>query len=231
MHRFFISPAPLGDTVSLSDREQVHQIRDVLKLTSGERVGFFDGSGSEWECEVLVVDKKEITFAVLGRRELGRQAQRSLTLFCAILKHDTFDWVVQKAVETGADRVVPVITERTIKRSVAPERMARIAREAAEQSGRGTVPNIEEPCSFLDALKRARDFDVSVFLEKSDILFTHKDCAQAKTIAVFVGPEGGWTDRECALAEQSGCAVRSLGPLILRSETAATVASFIAAQL
>jgi len=125
--------------------------------------------------------------------------------------------------------IVPLLTERTIKTGLRIDRLDRIAREAAEQSGRGMIPVIHEPMSFEAALTAKPAERTDVFLHTGPAVLPWATAVrEATAIGCHIGPEGGWTEKEANLAMQHGVILGSLGPLILRGETAAIIASYLA---
>lgn len=226
MHRFFINEQQIGEKYEISDRGQVHQILDVLKLCVGEQIVLVLNKGEEAVCKIVATNKKHISLAVLKKRQNVTEPARYVALYCSVLKRDNFEWVVQKATECGVARIVPVITDRTVKLGLNKERLQKISQEAAEQSGRGALPVIESVLSLQESLQQVGQFDATVFFHASDTSFFAQDVKSHERVAIFVGPEGGWSDAEIVAATAAGCHVRSLGPRVLRAETAAIVATF-----
>lgn len=200
------------------DEGTVHQVTRVLKMRTGERIILCDGANHEAEYELVDSSAKRV-----GEIRKVGDVSRAVTLYAAILKRENFEWAVQKAVECGVSKIVPMITQRTIKKDVKRERLQEIAKEAAEQSGRGMVPEVTEPMDFGDAMKTAKGeiyfFDVGgKKLQASDF---------SDLISLFIGPEGGWDEHEIENAKRAGAAVASLGPRVLRGETACAVAVYL----
>jgi 16S rRNA (uracil1498-N3)-methyltransferase len=139
------------------------------------------------------------------------------------LKRENFEWLVQKATECGIHYIVPILTRRTVKQGLKLERLREIAREAAEQSGRGRVPGIGEPMPFAEALDAATKAGATYFFDVGGKRYT----GSGERASLFIGPEGGWDPEERALAIESRAMIADLGPRVLRAETAATIASFL----
>jgi len=152
------------------------------------------------------------------------------TLYAAVLKKDLLELVMQKATECGVSEIVPLVTDRTVKKSVKLERLREIAKEAAEQSGRGKAPNIHEPLSVKAALAHAKMNAANYFFHvgdgKSEIFKGAKK--EGVRIGLFIGPEGGWSDEEATSATAAGMITASLGPRVLIGETASIIAAFLA---
>lgn len=227
MHRFYISESiPESGTFFVNDSRILHQCFRVLRLKSGEKIALFGGDGREMIVEIDVCDEKQMVVRVLSVDQPCRESNAFVSLYCAILKQDHFDLVVQKATELGVSRIIPIISKRTVKESVNQERLNRIAMEASEQSGRLFLPDIAEPTLFLPAIQDA--------VTQGPVLFyalesNTKPCFDTKNLksSVFIGPEGGWDPEELQTARDLGASFCSLGSLTLRAETAAIVAAYL----
>lgn len=228
IHRF-IGPYDLAaERMLIRDVDTIHQIRQVLKLKSGEKIVLSDGGGQEAAAVIRDLSKNAIEVEVTGRRQV-KEPNTRVTLYCAILKNENFEYAVQKATEAGAAAIVPVITARTVKLGLKADRLARIAKEAAEQSGRANVPELGAPLAFRQALDAAAANACNLFFDQSGEYFSHLplNCSE---IGVWIGPEGGWEEDEIAAAAARDFDLLSLGPNMLRAETAATVAVYLASQ-
>ena len=226
-HRFIVDVRLAKGLITVQDESLARQMASVLKLKTGETVVLSDGQGSEAKGTIARLDKKS---AVVDLGEPGVCAiepERKVVLCCAILKRENFEWVVQKATEVGVGKIVPLITDRTVKQSLKTERLHLIAKEAAEQSGRCRVPEIIQPMTLSEALAEA-DVDRKLFFHVGTPQESKTPTVNDDPIKIFVGPEGGWTDAEVDLAKNKGCLVQGLGDLALRGETAAVCASFVA---
>ncbi len=215
------------NTVNIEDPEIIKQVRNVLRMEPGEAIILFDGKGMEAEVVIESINNKEIICNMVSKKKL-EEVGRSVSLYLAILKKENFELSVQKAVECGVSKIIPVITERTVKTGLNMDRLNKIMREAAEQCGRGLLPEILPTMSFLDALADGGGSD-----EKTIFHLVKEEYApnmDARSASIFIGPEGGFTDKEIELAKSHGYKAASLGPLTLRGETAAIVASYRAVQ-
>ncbi len=228
IHRF-IGPYQLATgTLRVDDEGLTHQMRSVLKLEVGETVIIGDGKGSEATCHILQYDRKAV---VLESMSLGYNANElpgRTTLYCAVLKSDNFELAAQKATEVGVSEIVPILTERTVKGSLRIERVQKIVREAAEVAGRGLIPIVRDIVPVERVLTHASHHDVNFFFDPSGTPFT----GVAKTVhhaGIWIGPEGGWNEKELELAQELGMRIVSLGPLVLRAETAVIVATYMVA--
>src|SRR5438270_6554007 len=235
MHRFYISPENWNpDALSLSGGE-AHHARDVLRMKRGDRAVLFNGRGREITADVVDLAKDEIRFRKLTENET-RPLRCRITLGQAIPKGKNMDLIVQKAVEIGAAEIAPLISERTIvdlDQKEAEQKQAKwqqIAIEAAKQCGQNWLPTVQTPRKLKEFFSHAGNFDLrligslqpdAIHLKKilSDYAEQHQD--RPKRILMMVGPEGDFTPAELALARTHGCLPITLGPIILRVETAA----------
>lgn len=221
----------LGQLV-IGNAEIVHQIKDVLKLKKDEKIVLGDGNGQKAEAEIVALGKQEIEVFVL--RIFGEESEptNQVTLYCAVLKRENLEWVAQKAVETGAFKIVPVLSDRTIKLKINRARLEKIIKEAAEQSERAILPLLGETVDLEIACSDSGQNDLNIFFDPSGKSVS--DLPRLKkpsTVGVFIGPEGGWSEREIALAKDRGMRVVSLGNTILRGETAAIVGTYLGAYM
>jgi 16S rRNA (uracil1498-N3)-methyltransferase len=227
--RLFVEAALTDGARIELDRAQANYLLNVLRLKTGDSVLVFNGRDGEWRVEVSVEGRKAADLVCMERTREQGQAPDLVYAF-APLKHARLDYMVQKAVEMGAGVLQPVITRRTQSSRVNLERMRSNAIEAAEQCGILTLPDIREEENldkFLSALDPSR---LLVFCDE-DAPIANPVEALAKlgnkplSVAVIVGPEGGFTDQERALvAARENCVRVSLGPRILRADTAAVAA-------
>lgn len=229
-YRCFVPPERIHrSTITIDDAQQLHHIRDVLRLKIGDRLACFDGQGREYAGTIV---EQAATGLLIRIDRVHARSQRRVNLWLALglLKTDRFDWVVQKATELGVTRISPLLTSRTVVRPHHCSqgkfmRWQRIATEAAQQSGRTTIPQIDPPQSFEALLPCLERHSVMLMptlavtaLSLSDVL---KDVPSAAEVAVLIGPEGDFSREEVAQAQAHGARPVSLGPLTLRAETAA----------
>ncbi len=215
--------------VEIRDPRLVRQITKVLRLAPGSSVILGDGKGKEYTAEIKKIDPSRVYLLVRSENGIHETAAHAdLRLYCAILKHAHFEFVVEKATEIGVTEIIPLLTERTVKKKVRLERLIDVAREAAEQSGRRFTPKIHEAEPFADAAEKLPDAHSVLFFDPKGELLTPEFHADSKTTHIFIGPEGGWSDEELGVAEKRNWQIVSLGPAILRAETAAIIASYLA---
>lgn len=221
--RLFV-PTALDAGVRLElDPNQANYIGNVMRLGVGGEVRLFDGANGEWLARVTDVGKKRMTLCA-ERRTREQGSVPDLWLAFAPVKRAQTDWLVEKATELGAARLLPVTTQRTIVERVKLERLESIAIEAAEQCNRTTVPAIEEPVSLASFLK-SRDQARTLYFADESGGEAPSEAFKAGPAVILTGPEGGFTDDERATIRSAENAVPiSLGPRILRAETAALAA-------
>ncbi|MBX7173411.1 MAG: 16S rRNA (uracil(1498)-N(3))-methyltransferase [Pyrinomonadaceae bacterium] len=225
MRRFYAPPENFSKQNIVLSLEETRHLRDVLRLRAGEIIQVFDGNGKEFSCEIETIGKKETVLKII--EEIAPSAPESslnLTLAIALLKGEKFDLVIQKAVELGVSKIVPLITKRTdvkLKDSDKKiERWQRIILESSKQCGRAKLMEITQPINFAEFIKLSEGTKI-LFAERNgkdltDFLFSEK-------IVGIVGSEGGWEDSELDLARENGVQIVTLGGRILRAETAGIV--------
>lgn len=226
-HRFLVEADLTGDSLLIQDSHLINQWRRVLRLSPGKIVILFDGKGGEVSAEIdSWQGKDQVKVKIMDDYTLvDVNKNRKVTLYISILKKDNFDLAIQKATELGVDCLVPIISERTVKTGLVMARLEKIIKEATEQCGRLQLMGLEEPLIFSEA--------ISVASKTADfVFFCHQEggsdmeIGHSKNIAVFVGPEGGWTEIELKIAQENKAQVVSLSNNVLRAETAAIIASF-----
>lgn len=233
MHRFFVPPQTLQNDPVVLPPETSHQIATVLHLKEGQQIALLDNSGNEYITELLTVGSKVALGRVLEKWPSLSEPETEITLYLAMTQREKFEWALQKCCEAGASRFVPVVSSRSLVQTLTEARTKyprwqKILQEATEQSRRGHIPELLEPLRYGQALAHARqNSQVSlVAWEQENKTGLKKALQKVKPgdkIAVFVGPEGGFSEDEIDLACQVKAVPVSLGPRILRMETAAVV--------
>jgi 16S rRNA (uracil1498-N3)-methyltransferase len=232
MTRLFVPPDRLHGTRATLDAAAHRHLVKVLRLTAGARIGIFDGTGTEVDATIERVGKASVEVSLGARRALPAPAC-AITLLQAPPRGERMDLIVQKTTELGVARIVPLSSERTLVRPSAHQRRRwqTIAAEAARQSGRAEVPEIGDFVALDAALAQAPAWAEARFVlwegERS-VALAAALADRPRTVALLVGPEGGLSEAEVALAARAGFIVTSLGPRILRAETAAMVAVTLA---
>lgn len=230
MRRFFATPESFSDGHVTLGLEETRHLRDVLRLRSGDSISVFDGKGKEYLCLVAEIGKKTSVCSIVEPiSPLSPESPLRLTLAAAILKGDKFDLVIQKAVELGISRLVPLQTIRSEARikdgSKRLERWRRIALEATKQSGRATLMEILEPKTVDEILSLSPSDRTFLFSERNGGPISA--ITSGDKLTAIVGPEGGWDDSELDAAASAKIPIVRLGGRILRAETAAIAVSAI----
>ena len=228
MTRFFVEAQDLsGDTLHLTGENFQHA--KVLRLKPGEKLLVCDGQGEEALCRVCQVGASELELEVLERRESETEAKVRVSVYMAFPKADKLEHVIQKATELGAYEIVAFPSarcvsrpdERSLKKKL--ERWQKIAASAAEQSGRGRIPQVVILDSFKQALERASQADKALLFYENEHAVTLRMALEAgswNTASLLTGPEGGLEEAEVEQARKAGFQVCTLGKRILRCETA-----------
>jgi 16S rRNA (uracil1498-N3)-methyltransferase len=236
MHRFYLPPEQSrGSALALMGSEAHHAIR-VLRIRNRERVTVLDGAGQELQCEVSGQTGKSILLSVLDRKSIP-PPEFAVTLVQAIPKAKLIESIIQKATELGATRIVPILSERVVMHLDSEsaegkaEKWQAIAVEAIKQCGNAWLPKVDAPVSLVRFLARREKFELALvgclepdsrhpreWFEK----FSAEHGRRPRSVCVWVGPEGDFTAEEYAAVNSSGARPITLGPLVLRVETAAT---------
>jgi 16S rRNA (uracil1498-N3)-methyltransferase len=237
VHRFYIPPAQWNPDHLALDEAESHHCTDVLRLREGQRVVVFNGEGTEVTAEITLLSKREVGLRAVFTQVTPRPAA-AITLAQAVPKGKNMDLVIQKATELGAAELVPIISERTVVR-VEPreaadkqEKWQRVAIEACKQCGQNHLPRVQPPVTLerFFAQKPAHELRLIAAIEPgarrlkellAEWSAVHSGAPQPGRVLVLIGPEGDFTPAEVGLAKSHGCLPMSLGPIILRTETAA----------
>jgi 16S rRNA (uracil1498-N3)-methyltransferase len=220
----FYTPDPLAVGDLTLTGPDAHHMTTVRRFAPGEAVVLFNGDGCEYPAEVVAVGKKQVTLSVLRRDEVSREAPFPVVIGSALPKGDRADYLIEKLVEVGATRFVPLVTERSV---VIPKEntLARLERqviEASKQCGRNVLLRIDPPKLWAEFVHLADLPSTKFVLHTAD----GGPVERSTTGVVFaVGPEGGFTPAEVTAAVGAGWRVVSFGPRVLRVETAAVVAA------
>lgn len=227
IHRFFGKFVIVDNRVIIDSEELVYQMKHVLRFKVGERMFLNNKNGTEIFSEILSIDRN-IETKVISIQKNMNESKQNIHLYLGILKRENFELAVQKAVEVGVKKITPLITERTVKLNIKKDRIEKIIKEAAEQSERGTIPELKEIADFSDLMKEKRN-GISFFCDRSgtDVFDLLKKVKKESEINVFIGPEGGWSENELKHAKENGFSIVNLGKFTLRGETAAIVASYL----
>ena len=228
MARFFVeADQMLGDVITLTGENAQHA--KVLRLKAGEQILTCDGEGMECLCEVIAMGSGTVELSVLERRQVTSEAAVSVSIYMGFPKSDKLEHVIQKATELGAAEIIAFPgarsvskpDEKSLKKKL--ERWQKIAASAAEQSGRGRIPQVLVLDSYASALERAAKADKALLFyenERATTLRMSLEAGSFKTVSLMTGPEGGLEEKEVQQAQDAGLQVCTLGSRILRCETA-----------
>lgn len=219
--RFFVAPPVAGERVELTGDEARH-LANVMRAKAGDDVMLFDGSGAEFDARVTSIGPRAVGLTILQRREASRELPFELTLAVALPKGERQKWLVEKATELGVTRFVPLISRRGVAQPTAAtiERLRRTVIEASKQCGRNRLMEIAAPTS-AEELFAAAGTDFMRFVANPGGEAWPAGLVAGANVIAAIGPEGGFASDELQTARQSGWKLVSLGPRILRVETAA----------
>lgn len=233
MQRFFVEPHQIDEGIHQIHilGSDVNHISNVLRMKQGEELWISDGGKKEYRCTIEEFSPDEVLLHIIYAQEPDYELQSRIYLFQGLPKADKMELIIQKAVELGAYEVIPVETKRCVvkldgkKAAKKVERWKQIAESAAKQSKRMLIPNVHEVLTFKEALKYAESMDVRLIpyelakgmQETKEIL---ADIQPGQSIGIFIGPEGGFEEKEVETAISEGAKPITLGKRILRTETA-----------
>lgn len=244
--RFFVTPDVLADPDRVALPAPIaSQARHVLRLRAGDTLTLLDGTGMAYTIVLTEEGRDQVQGRVVARTLVATEPRHQVSLYQGLLKAAKFEWIVQKGTEIGLSAIVPVHCARSVVGAdeVSAAKRARwrtIATEAAEQSDRGRVPEVRDPARFAAALASLPPDAVALLAHEGGVVSGASrefnpparnrnpfglEVVHDATVHLFIGPEGGFTAEEVALAQEHGVRLVTLGPRILRAETAALVAA------
>ena len=229
--RIFTQPSAVGDAViRITDRGDIRHMTKVMRMKEGDRVDVSDSSEWEYLTEILSVDEDEVVLSILDKQKFSREPELAVTLFQGVPKAGKMEMVIQKCVELGVYSIVPVFTDRSVvvEKSNFSKKLARwqkVADEAVKQCKRGRIPQVEPQLRFSEMAERLSEFDLVLFPYENEADYSIKDCLRSlsekpRTVAVVIGPEGGFSDSEAQKMAEISAVQVTLGKTILRTETA-----------
>ncbi|MCR5791756.1 MAG: 16S rRNA (uracil(1498)-N(3))-methyltransferase [Lachnospiraceae bacterium] len=232
MHWFYVESSQITEDEIRITGKDVNHIKNVLRMTKGERMVICDGEGRDYYCTLKDIGSKEVVAHIESMNATESELPAKLYLFQGLPKKDKMELIIQKAVELGAYEIIPVAMKRCVakiedkkKEARKLERWQSIAESAAKQSGRGFIPKVQGVLSYKEALKYAGELETVILpYELAKDMNKTKEvlakCCTHHSIGIFIGPEGGFDDAEIEEALQLGFETVSLGKRILRTETA-----------
>ncbi len=232
MTRIFLPPEILASEQIVITGDHARHLSLVLRVKPDEPLTIFDGNGFKYSCKVVHVHKKEVIAKKIKKEPYSVESDVSITLAQGIAKGEKMDFIIQKSTELGVNKIIPLITKRSqVRHTEKIERWRKIALSASQQSGRDKVPQIDKPISFKEFLYPALEKVYEGGFSTKGIIFSEskeeRNLKQVltgfqdiKQITLLVGPEGGFSKEEVTVAVEKGFIEVSLGPRILRTETA-----------
>ena len=247
MSRFFVDPSDVtGKNIYLSDRSDLHHMKKVLRLSIGDELDVSDGAAWEYHVKIEALDEEEAKLRILDKQKFAREPRLQVTLYQGIPKAGKMEGIIQKSVELGVHAIVPVFMERTVvvdkgNFGKKQDRWQKISDEAVKQCRRGIIPEVGSAVKFSAMLDALSNYDLVLFPYENEENRTIKDClrritrrAEAsgtdarcslpETVAIIIGPEGGFSEKEVRLLDEAAAERVSLGKTILRTETAGPAA-------
>lgn len=235
MPHFYINPQNIKNNTFTVEGEQFHYLTNVRRFHEGEEINIFDGLGNCYKARIDTVEKKKLKGTVLSSKTFI-PPETDVCLYTAIAKGERFDWLIEKASEIGISKIVPVIYLRSSLTDFSPnklERYKKISISASSQSWRGDIMTIEMPVKFYDAVEKLSNKKDTLNIvpweseQNIGIIELLKENKILKNINIFIGPEGGFDNKEIELALKNNFKTVTLGKNILRVETAAIVSASI----
>ncbi|MBP3907127.1 MAG: 16S rRNA (uracil(1498)-N(3))-methyltransferase [Peptostreptococcaceae bacterium] len=238
MDRFFVDKKNINieNNTCIIEGEDVKHISKVLRCRIGEELEVCDNNNNEYICEITNIDKNQVELNILEKVDIQRESDLKIKVYQGLPKGPKMEMILQKLTEVGVDEIILVQTKRTVvkvddkKEDKKLERWERIIYEAAKQSKRGKIPTLRGVLTFKEALAdmKENDFNIAPYEnEKTKSIKQAIKGVNINNIGIFVGPEGGFEETEIEAIEDIGGQSVSLGPRILRTETASLVASSI----
>ncbi|MHA1572775.1 MAG: 16S rRNA (uracil(1498)-N(3))-methyltransferase [Alphaproteobacteria bacterium] len=231
LRRFYAEFLPaVGRRLTLHDDEAHHMV-NVVRVRTGDEMRLFDGNGTEARARLIEGRRREAVLEILSCERIDREPARKLTLACALPRATRMDFLVEKCCELGVERLIPMVTQRSVvdpstRQKNHQRRWKRAAIEASKQCGRTRLTDIGSVLPFNAAVLAGEVNAIRLIASPANDAipinaFIAEKIFPGKPLFALIGPEGGFTDDEVALARDTGCAIVSLGPRILRVETAA----------
>ncbi|WP_027399342.1 RsmE family RNA methyltransferase [Anaerovorax odorimutans] len=235
MSRFFVLNKDVMDnTINITDKEDIKHISKVLRLNVSDCIDISDSVEFEYKTQIISMEKDCIKAKILDKQKFAREPEIKVTLFQGIPKQGKMETIIQKCVELGVSSIVPVFTDRTVvtdkgnfKNKI--ERWQRISDEAVKQCKRGIIPLVNNNKTFKEMLDDLDDYELIIFPYENEENYSIKDSLRnlnniPKNIALIIGPEGGFSDKEAKELKSINAECVTLGKTILRTETAGMAA-------
>lgn len=235
MSRFFVTPFD-GDTAVIGGQD-AHHISRVLRMQVGDELTLCDAHGTDYTCTITALSNDEVLLRVCNRTPSATEPTTAVTLYQGLPKSEKMEWIIQKCVEIGIARIVPVAMSRCVVKLNDADgekkrtRWQKIAAGAAEQSGRGIIPEVAAPISFGAMLSALKEEYAVTFYEGGGVPLSTLVGENTRQVSIVIGPEGGFSLDEIEQLRENGAHIATLGKRILRCETAPMVALSVIMQL
>ena len=233
MPHFYVNPKNINNNNFVVDNEQFHYLANVRRFNIGDIINIFDGLGNSFVAKIEKIEKKQMSGKIISSKTF-QLPNKKISLYTAIPKGERFDWLIEKASEIGVFKIVPVIYERSIVKDFSENKMERyrkISMAASSQSWRADIMQIENPVTFLEILdikkKKKKSLNILPYESEEENNIISLKTSNIKNINIFIGPEGGFDNKEVEIAMNNNFKIVTLGENILRTETAALVSSSI----
>lgn len=235
IHRFYIENIDINkeNTVVTQETSLIHQLKNVFRYKSGQKIHIFNEKIGELEVELININKKDMSFKyirhikdLMDNKIDNEIIDKKIYLYMSVIKNSNFDLIIEKAVELGVYEIIPVISERSIKNQLNIIRINKIIKEATEQSGRLDLMKIGNIVDLKNAINTAKDnSDIVYFgsVNENDDSKNINNVYDKSSISLFIGPEGGFSEDEISMFFELDLIPLRLGKYILRAETAAIV--------
>jgi len=224
MHRIFLPK----ENIPIISGSDAHYVKNVLRMKVADSLKLLDGNGTIYIAKIAEIKKDEVVCKIVSSCQDQSEPKIKVTIAQGLPKAKKMDLIIQKCTELGVCEIIPMLTERAIGKSAKSERWQKIAKEAAEQSGRAIIPKITQLTKFPEVTKLAQDYDLALIPWELETSRSLKSALSSLSISpshhlsilILIGPEGGFSQKEAEAAKQAGCLSVSLGSRILRTETA-----------
>ena len=224
LFRFFINPESIKkDIVTITEKYIVFRISRVLRLQPRERIAILDNKGNEYLCTVNSISNNEVSLNILKKE--SHKEKIELNVYASLIKKPRFELMVEKLTEVGVSKIIPIVSKNSKIKSINIERLRKIAKESAEQSGKYFIPEISEVRNLNDVIKEVKnDFNVVLYKNAREKI---QDIRIKKQVNLFIGPESDFTDEEIETFIENKFKLVTLGDQLFRTETAAIIGAYI----
>ena len=225
IRRFYVERENIKGNYAYLTGDEFYHVTKVMRYKVGYKLIICVGDGYDYYCEISRVNHYDLECKIVEKVFNDRELSTNLTLYLGLIRSERLDVAVQKAVEIGVNRIVPVITEFTSEKTFKRDRAERIIVEACKQCARAVLPKIEDPITFKEAVDEAKGSKLMAYEKEREVKAKEAFASLEKDVSLLIGSEGGFTDEEVKYAKEKGFTTFSLGKRILKSETAVIAAT------